>query len=713
MFLLVSLAASAQDTQVTIGVLAFRGEQNALKRWSPTAEYLTQKIPGYHFDIKPLTLDEMRLEAARERLDFVLTNPGNYFELEHRYGVSRLVTLQNLRAGRPYTVFGAVVITRSDRKDIERLSDLKGKSFMAVSPDAFGGFQLAWRELKVHGVDPFSDFSSLVFHGFPQDGIVYAVRDRQIDAGTVRTDILERMASEGKIQLDTFRILNPQTTPGFPFTHSTRLYPEWPFAKARHTHDDLAQQVAVALLSLPNDHPAAKAGNYAGWTVPLDYRPVEDLFKELQIGPYKHMGSVTLGMLLRTYWAWFLLGTILLFLMMATTGYVLQLNHKLNSEIRERRRTEAEMRKLSSAVEQTADIVVITTPQGIIEYVNSAFEKTTGYTRSEAIGHTPGIVRSGVHDQKFYAELWHNILQGKTFQQVFVNRRKDNSLFFEQKTITPLRDTNNNIVNFISTGKDVTEHRLAEERAREHQAALAHALRVSTMGEMASAIAHELNQPLAAIMNYAQGCIRRLRTNPTDSQTLAGALEQIAAQGQRAGEIIRRLREFVRKGEPHRARININEIVKGTSQFAALEAKQKGVTMRLDLSDHLPPVFADDIQIEQVLLNLVRNAIEVMRDELCPRRELTIRTQKGSNGEVEVSVHDTGPGLAPETVDRLFDAFYSTKSDGMGMGLSISRSIIEAHGGRLTAASHPHGGAIFMFTIPTADRRKNRRRVQA
>ncbi len=700
-------AAPRQSHDVIIGVLAFRGEENALSRWTPTAAYLSERIPQYRFEVKPFTLTGLRDAVANGGVDFVLTNPGDYVDLEAAYGITRLVTLRNLRNGHPYTVFGAVIITRADRTDIRTLKDLRGKSFMAVSRHAFGGFQLAWREMKAAGVDPFSDLSRLVFAGFPQDDIVYAVRDGQVDAGTVRTDILERMAKEGKIRLDDFRVLNPQTTRGFPFRHSTRLYPEWPFARTEHTPDKLAQQVAVALLTMPEDNPAAKAGRYAGWTVPLDYHKVHQLFQELGIGPYHH--ELTLALLWQTYWHWLLLGTLLMLGMAAVTAHVLKLNRQLDQsnrsleeEFQERRRTEAQMRKLSTALEQSADLVTITDRNGIIEYVNPAFEHTTGYSRMECIGLKPNILKSGQLSDDFYHEMWSTILRGDVFSDVFVNRRKDGSLYYEEKSIAPLKNDQQEVTYFVSTGKDITDRVLAQEHAREHEAQIAHASRVSTAGELATALAHELNQPLAAIVNYAKGCIRRLHSGASEPAQLQSALDEIAQQGERSGEIIRRLRRFLSKRDLKYVPTDINQVVREAVQLASLDARQKHIRLETKLTPGLPQVVGDSIQLEQVVVNLVRNSIDALAGKADGR--VTVSTRSTTGGDVEVCVDDTGPGLPPGGSEHLFDAFFTTKSEGMGMGLSISRSIITAHGGRLSASDRPGGGAHFSFTLPTAPR---------
>ena len=203
------LGAAEGSGPVRIGVLAKRGPERCLEKWGPTAEYLTEKILGYSFVIKPLDHDEVGPAVERGEVEFVLTSPSSYVELERLYNVSRIVTLKNLHLGKAYTVYAAVIFRKSDRGEIRDLGDLKGMTFMAVDEQSFGGWQMTWRELKEDGIDPRRDFSDLRF-GRTHDAVVYAVQEGKIDAGTVRADTLERMAMEGKIRLEDFQMVNEQ-----------------------------------------------------------------------------------------------------------------------------------------------------------------------------------------------------------------------------------------------------------------------------------------------------------------------------------------------------------------------------------------------------------------------------------------------------------------------------------------------------------------------
>ena len=242
---------------------------------------------------------------------------------------------------------------------------------------------------------------------------------------------------------------------------------------------------------------------------------------------------------------------------------------------------------------------------------------------------------------------------------------------------------------------DITERKQAEEAARQHQEQLAHVARVSAVGEMASGLAHELAQPLTAILYFAKGCITRLTSGAWGPAEAVRTLEKVAAQAERAGVFIRQLKTFVRKAERQRVRSDLNGIVR--------EARTHHVDVRLDLAQELPAVVVDPVQIEQVLLNLARNGIEALAPLPAEQRVLTIRTVRGPDDTVQVSVSDSGPGVPPESVPLVFDPFFTTKPGGTGLGLSISRALVEAHNGKLGVEGGPAGGAVFSFVLPVAE----------
>lgn len=266
----------------------------------------------------------------------------------------------------------------------------------------------------------------------------------------------------------------------------------------------------------------------------------------------------------------------------------------------------------------------------------------------------------------------------------------------------PIFGPNEEITAIGCVSTDITDRKEAEEQARLLQGELAHVSRLSTMGEMAAGFAHELNQPLAAINNYAQGCLRRLRGGEREPTILFPALIQIGEQAERAGAIIRRIRRFVQKNDTEKSEIDVNAAIRGAAALLNNEALQSGTRIRLNLDSSLPKAMADVIQIQQVVVNLARNAMEAMSSTDAQTRELTIETALSADGRIGVAVHDTGPGMPKANADRVFDPFFTTKRDGMGMGLSICRSIVEAHGGTLSGRSNDGDGTTFRFSLPAA-----------
>ncbi|MCG7984398.1 MAG: phosphate/phosphite/phosphonate ABC transporter substrate-binding protein [Candidatus Thiodiazotropha lotti] len=283
-FLAITNSAYADDYK--IGVLAKRGVAKAMKKWGDTAEYMTEKIAGDTFTIVPLDFDEVFPAIENKEVDFFLVNSSMYVTAQVKYGAKAVATMVNSRQGEALKSFGGVILTYVDRDDINSTADIKGKNFMAVKESSFGGWQMAYKELLDQGVDPMKDFASLQFGG-KHDNVVFAVQNGEVDAGTVRTDTLERMASAGDIDLSEFKIISSKTHSGFPFVVSTALYPEWPFAKISDTPDDVASRAADALIALKSDAKAAQSAKIVGWTAPLDYVEVEDLQKLLKVGAYQ------------------------------------------------------------------------------------------------------------------------------------------------------------------------------------------------------------------------------------------------------------------------------------------------------------------------------------------------------------------------------------------------------------------------------------------
>jgi phosphate/phosphite/phosphonate ABC transporter binding protein len=431
-------AASQERQEIKIGVLAKRGSEQDMAKWQPTAAYLGQALPAYTFAIVPLNFHDVRQAVAAGTIDFIITNSAYYVHLEFDHGISRIATLKNLVNHIPQKHFGGVIFTRADRVDISSFADLVGKTFSAVDPDSFGGWQMAWRELQAQGIRPDRDFSSLVFTG-THDKVVHAVLAGQTDAGTVRTDALERMAAEGKIALPDLKIIAaPELDSAFPYLCSTRLYPEWPFAKLKHTSDDLAERVSIALISMPPDAEAARAASLAGWTVPLDYQPVHELLQELHLGPYqRHLGPITVTDFYREHKG----GVVLIALLFILLFLCLSILFRLNRRLQQTKNDLAEQLAKVKGAEQNYQEIFNGTNEAIIVHdrrdgaildVNQAMGALYGYSPEEAKKLSNGDLSAGEapYTREEAIRLITRITTGenKTFQ--WRARKKDGTLFW-------------------------------------------------------------------------------------------------------------------------------------------------------------------------------------------------------------------------------------------------------------------------------------------
>jgi phosphate/phosphite/phosphonate ABC transporter binding protein len=383
------------DTKKTIkiGILAKRGIPQTVQQWQPLAEYLDQQIPTYTFEIVPLGFNDLNNAVAHASVDFVITNTFQYVTFEYRYGTSRIATLQNHSDdGIGQQRFGGVIFTRNDNTTIHTLEDIQNKRFAAVDPESFGGWIMGKKELLDHGIKE-DDFSQLIFLN-SHDAVVHAVLEGRVDAGTVRSDTLERMAREGKIHLDQVRIIAPKKYPGFPFLVSTTLYPEWPFAKLSHTSDKLAESVLIALLGITPELDVAKRTDTDHWTIPLDYSAVHDLLKTLNMPPYNV--EITLSAVIKKYAIQIVLAGIIILILSISVVFILMLYRRLqkqtahiatlNTELTKQMEREHIFRQMLDS--QTA-LTMLGDETRIVE-CNEAFLNFFGISSSDEIIHERG-----------------------------------------------------------------------------------------------------------------------------------------------------------------------------------------------------------------------------------------------------------------------------------------------------------------------------------
>jgi two-component system sensor kinase FixL len=355
---------------------------------------------------------------------------------------------------------------------------------------------------------------------------------------------------------------------------------------------------------------------------------------------------------------------------------------------------------LQSILDTVPDAMVVIDEHGVIQSFSSAAERLFGYEAAEVTGRNVKLLMPPPYRDNHDAYIDRYLTTGERriigIGRVVVGERKDGSTFPMELSVGEMKSRDQRF--FTGFIRDLTERQQTEARLQELQAELVHISRLTAMGEMASTLAHELNQPLSAIANYMKGS-RRLLEGSTDelSGRIRDAMDKASDQALRAGQIIRRLRDFVSRGETERRVESITKLVEEASALALVGAKEHGVRVRFQFDPQIDLVLADKVQIQQVLLNLLRNATEAMVDGA--RRELTISTALADDNMMAINVADTGSGIAEDISGQLFQPFVTTKRQGMGVGLSISRTIVESHGGQIWAEPNPGGGTIFHLTL--------------
>jgi two-component system sensor kinase FixL len=367
---------------------------------------------------------------------------------------------------------------------------------------------------------------------------------------------------------------------------------------------------------------------------------------------------------------------------------------------RTRRQAAAREVHLQSILDTVPEAMIVIDERGVMHSFSSAAERLFGYAAAEVLGANINMMMPSPYRENHDRYLERYLRTGEKriigTGRVVVGARKDGSIFPMELAVGEMRsDKSRFFTGFI---RDLTERQEVEARLQELQSELVHISRLTALGEMASALAHELNQPLSAIANYMKGS-RRLLQDRTDEQSIMirEAMDKAAEQSLRAGDIIRRLRDFVARGETERRIESLKKLLEEASALALVGTRDRGVRVIYRFDPGLDLVLVDKVQIQQVILNLVRNAIESM--EQSDRRELTIATERDADGMAAVKISDTGTGISPDVASQLFQPFITTKPHGLGVGLSISRTIVESHGGRITVGPNPQGGTIFRFTV--------------
>jgi two-component system sensor kinase FixL len=378
------------------------------------------------------------------------------------------------------------------------------------------------------------------------------------------------------------------------------------------------------------------------------------------------------------------------------------------SNVVNRRRAEAREAHLQSILDTVPDAVILIDESGRMQSFSAAAEQLFGWSRPEAIGQNVAMLMPAPYHDAHDGYLARYLATGERriigIGRIVVGQRRDGSTFPMELAVGEMKVADRRF--FTGFIRDLTERQHTETRLQELQSELVHVSRLTAMGEMASALAHELNQPLSAIANYVRGARRLLdRGDPKDLTRLGEALDKAADQALRAGDVIHRLRDFIGRGETERRVESVSKLIEEASALALVGAKELGIRVTMQFDPKADLVVADRVQIQQVVLNLLRNAIDATRG--VERPELSVRVTPNAEGFTVVAVSDTGSGLSDEVRTRLFEPFMTTKKEGMGVGLSICRTIVEAHGGSIWGENNQASGATFAFTLPAAELETN------
>ncbi len=681
--------------EISVAVLAFSGEEYASKTWQPTIDYLNRHIPEHEFSvvaIEPSDITSLEKLVEQQKVDFVITQPISFVELQVKYGATSILTLVDESQS---SEFGSVIFTRAD-SDIANLSEVNGFSIAGATPKGLGGWLIGYNELINHGVNVLE--SSDVSYLGVQENIVNAVLSGAVDVGIVRTGVIERLVDGNKIKLEGLKILNAQKVENFPYLLSTSLYPEWAFVKTSHISKSIAKKIASVLLLMEPGSDEARARGYWEWVTPIDYQSIHNLMQKLRIGVYENYGRVSLLQYIKDNLLMSTLVAFLLLVVIISGLWVLRLNGKL--------------KQVNFFVEQQNDMMLNSVSEGIYgvntsghcTFVNQSLTNITGWEKEDMIGKMQHDILHHTHaDGSVHPSdecpVYKTFQDGITrFAREDVFWKKNGDSFFVEYSVTPIRDTLDNITGSVVVFRDITDQLEQKQLERKHRHELEHINRLNTMGELVTGIAHELNQPLTAITTSAFASSKMIEAGKCSTEKMLDVFEVISLQAEHAAGVIRHMRKLSDKAQVEQLMIDINSRIKGVATLMSTNIRDAHVKLVLNLTSNIPEFLAQPIQIDQALINLCKNAIDSMADS-ASNRVLTIST-KVSGKILEISIEDSGSGVDSEMQKRLFESFSSHKKDGMGLGLSITRSIIERHYGNLYLSSTSKKGSIFIINLP-------------
>ena len=370
-------------------------------------------------------------------------------------------------------------------------------------------------------------------------------------------------------------------------------------------------------------------------------------------------------------------------------------------DITQQKQLEEETHLRSAMFEQVPEgCVIVEAPSEKVIYLNEAFTRITGYTSSNIPGRKLSFLQGADTDPKTVSRIREAVAKQTSFRGEILNYKKDGTPFWNLMRISPIRNIEGIVTHYVGILSDITEHKQTQEKLHNQRVQLTHIARVATMGELTAALAHELSQPLTAILSNAQAGLRFLNQKDPNIDEVREILKDIVADDKRAGEVLRRIRRLVKRDSAQFEQLDINHLVEEVLALISNDLAIKQVKISAQLTPNMPALHGDTVQLQQVIINLVMNACQALKHLDSSKRRIKVSTRNLDNQTIEICVKDLGPGIDEKILSQIFQPFFSTKKGGLGMGLAINRTIIEAHGGRLWAENSPEHGAVFRITLP-------------
>ena len=723
--ILFSFAEAAHDNDISqtfkIGVLAYKGKASAIQRWEAHGRYLSQRLAPLTFEVIPLTYTNNELTRAviEHQVDFVITNPGHYIELELAGHVSRLATLRLSSPQGVLDQFGGTVITLPNRSDLNRYTDLEGKHILIPSRSSLGGWQVHLREAIHQGVDLRRDATIIELDNHRK--VVEAILAGEGDAGFVRSDLIEGLAAQGKLQLDMLKVVNKQHTHGYPYLVSTRLYPEWPFARVVNTPPKIAERVLQALLEVTADDEAAIRSGIHGWTIPGHYSSVGDLFRETGLGPFAQQ-SLTLEVIFNKYWQEItLLALSFTGILLLNTARAMRVNKALRKEISERTLTEAkliESERYNRMLFETSPIgLALWNMDGQLVDINPAYANIIGHGIEEAKQlsywditpekyaefeqkqldnlHTTG--HYGPYEKEYIHKDGH-LVPVKLLGQI-IERKDKKYILSSVEDITKRKAAELTIQKSKEELEEKVEERTHAYKNAKEEADLAN----QAKSEFLSRMSHELRTPMNAILGFGQ----LLEMEIDDGQSKEN-IQEILRAGNHLLELINEILDLsqIESGDLSVALENLDLYSILDECFTLIKpllTKRDIRAINNISSDAQYIISVDRTRFKQVLLNLLSNAVKYNRDEGSVILDCEVVTPK----RLRISVTDTGKGLSEEQQMKLFEPFErlgaeTTAIEGTGIGLVICKRLIELMDGSIGIKSKQGQGSSFWVEINLA-----------